>query len=263
MNLKINGLSVNTDGDKNNQAVIFVHGFPFDSHMWHNQVQRLKKNYYCITYDLRGLGKSPAGDGQYTIEMYAEELFSLIKEMSLVKPVVCGLSMGGYIVLRALEKNRQAFKGAILCSTKSEEDDNAGKLKRAAGIAAINKDGIEKFCENLLPNCFSDISIKEMKEMYEDTMARAKKSDPLGVKGCLLAMAGRTDTTEFLSQLDLPVLVIAGSIDKIVPAESMREMAGKIKNSEFGSAPRAGHMTPLENPGFVNDMLEGFLHRTK
>ncbi|HEX3073065.1 MAG TPA: alpha/beta fold hydrolase [Ignavibacteriales bacterium] len=263
MNLKINGLSVTAEGDKNNQSIIFLHGFPFDSHMWHNQVERLKKNYYCVTYDLRGLGKSSVGDGQYTIEMYADELFSIMNELTLVKPVVCGLSMGGYIALRALEKNQNAFKAAVLCSTKSEEDDKAGKLKRAAGIAAINKDGVEKFCEGLLPNCFSDISMAEMKDMYEDTLARAKKSDPLGVKGCLLAMAGRTDTTAFLSQLDLPTLVIAGSIDKIVSAESMRGMAEKIKNSDFGSAPRAGHMTSLENPNFVSDMLEGFLRKLK
>ncbi len=261
MKLKVNGLSVNAEGDKNNQAVIFLHGFPFDSHMWHNQIERLKDNFYCVAYDLRGLGESPAGDGQFTMEMFVDDLFAVIKEMQLNKPVICGLSMGGYIALRALERDQHAFKAAILCSTKSEEDDNAGKLKRAAGVAAINKEGVEKFCEGLLPNTFSDISITESKEVYDDTMTRAKKSSPLGVKGCLIAMAGRTDTTDFLPKLELPALVLAGSIDKIAPAEGMRGMAEKIKNSDFGAAPRAGHMTPVENPDFVCDMMEGFLKK--
>jgi len=61
-----NNLSVFSNGDPANQPVIFVHGFPFDHNMWHNQINDLSRNYFCVSYDIRGLGDSPAGDGQYT-----------------------------------------------------------------------------------------------------------------------------------------------------------------------------------------------------
>ncbi|HEX2869438.1 MAG TPA: alpha/beta hydrolase [Ignavibacteriales bacterium] len=257
----INGIAVFEDGHKNNKPLVFIHGFPFDHTMWRNQVEFLKQNYYCITYDIRGLGQSEPGDGQYTIDGFADDLFQIIDELKLIKPVICGLSMGGYIALRALERDQARFGGVVLMSTKAQADDNAGKLKRAEGIKKINSRGIEEFIAGFVPNCFGDIAQTEMKDMYEDTLQKSMKSSPAGVKGCLLAMAGRTDTDTFLEKIEIPALVLPGSIDKLIPADVMRRMSEKIKDSEFAAAPRAGHLTPLENPDFVNDVLAGFLNR--
>jgi len=105
MQKQINGLAVYTYGNKKNTPIIFVHGFPLDNTMWKNQIKFLQKDYYCITYDVRGLGNSYVGDGQYTMEAYVWDLFSIINELNLNKPVLCGLSMGGYISLRAVETN--------------------------------------------------------------------------------------------------------------------------------------------------------------
>ncbi|MCU7491498.1 MAG: alpha/beta fold hydrolase [Ignavibacteria bacterium] len=258
---QINGLQVFEDGHKNNKPVIFIHGFPFDHTMWQNQVEFLKQNYYCITYDVRGLGKSEAGDGQYTIESFTDDMFQIIDELKLMKPVICGLSMGGYIALRAVERDQERFSGLVLMNTKAAADDNEGKLKRAEGIKKINAQGIEKFIRGFVPNCFSDMALSEMKDMYEDTLNKSIRSNPTGVKGCLLAMAGRTDMDLFLEKIKIPTLVLCGSLDKLIPPPVMRAMAEKIKDSEFAATPRAGHLTPLENAEFVNDVLAGFLSR--
>jgi pimeloyl-ACP methyl ester carboxylesterase len=258
---QISGLQVFEDGHKNNKPVIFIHGFPFDHTMWRNQVEFLKQNYYCITYDIRGLGQSGPGDGQYTIEGFADDIFQIMDELKLNKPVLCGLSMGGYIALRAAERDQKLFGGLVLMNTKAAPDDNEGKLKRAEGIKKINAQGIEKFIAGFVPNCFGDIAVNEMKDVYEDTLNKSMKSNPTGVKGCLLAMAGRTDTDPFLEKIEIPALVLCGSLDKLIPAQVMRRMSEKIKDSEFAATPRAGHLTPLENPDFVNDVLAGFLRR--
>lgn len=257
----INGLAVYESGNSSHQPVIFIHGFPFDHQMWKNQVEFLKNDYYCITYDLRGLGQSHVGDGQYTIEGYADDLFNLMGELKLENPVVCGLSMGGYIALRAIEKDEKQFGGMILIDTKSAADNDEGRLKRAAGIKKINSEGSEKFIEEFVPGCFGDIALKEMPEVYDKVLKRSLRSNPVGLKGCLLAMAGRTDTTPYLENITIPSLIICGSIDKLVPPPVMREMSDRIKASEFAAVPRAGHLSPLENPEFINDMLAGFLRR--
>lgn len=80
MEIKINELSVYTTGNDNNQSIIFVHGFPYDHTMWNKQVDYFKEKYYCVTYDVRGLGNSLVGDGQYTMEKYADDLFAIISE---------------------------------------------------------------------------------------------------------------------------------------------------------------------------------------
>lgn len=261
MKLAVNGLSVNTFGNPQNQPIVFIHGFPYDHTMWENQINALKNDYYCIAYDVRGLGESYVGDGQYMMEFFVDDLFEIINELKLNKPVICGLSMGGYIALRAVEKNQSKFSGLLLCDTRSEADDNAGKLKRAENINLINTQGIIKFTDQFVTNCFADETPKEQEKMFLTVLHKTHKQNPVGVKGCIIAIMSRTDTTPYLPQIKIPTLILVGSFDKLTPPPVMRAMADRIPESEFGVIPRAGHMTPLENPEAVNDLIKGFLKR--
>lgn len=261
MQKQINGLAVYTYGSKKNLPIIFVHGFPLDNSMWRNQVKFLQKDFYCITYDIRGLGSSYVGDGQYTMEAYVWDLFSIIDELKISNPILCGLSMGGYISLRAIEVGQEKFSGLILCDTKSEADDNAGKLVRAHKINQINTKGMENFAAEFLSTVFFEDTIKNNQKLFNEFLEIAKSQNPIGVKGALIAMLGRTDTTESLGKIQIPTLVISGAFDKLTPPVQMRKLAEKIKDSEFASIPFAGHMTPLENPQMINDLIKGFIQR--
>ncbi len=254
-----NNLSVFTNGDPSNKPIIFIHGFPFDHHMWNKQTEELSSLYFCVSYDVRGLGKSPAEDGQFTMEMFADDVIVLIDELKLVKPVLCGLSMGGYIALRTIEKKPDLFKALILCDTKSAADNDDAKIKRAAGIKKINEEGVKSFVEEFIPNCFAEESIIKLDKDYKELVNRSSNFSAEGVKGCLLAMAVRTDTTEFLKKLKVPALLICGEKDKLTPPSVMKEISDSIPDSEFHIIPKAGHVTPLENPEEVNKILKNFL----
>jgi pimeloyl-ACP methyl ester carboxylesterase len=259
MNTSINNLSVFTEGDDKKGPIIFVHGFPFDHFMWDEQVKILSKDYYCVRYDVRGLGTSQAGDGQFTMEMFVDDLESIIDGLKLNKPLLCGLSMGGYISLRAAERIQEKFSALILCDTKSVADDNEGKLKRAAAIKQINTGGFAPFIESFVLNCFGEKFVKEHKPDFEEVVSRSKKNNPIGVKGCILAMAGRTDTTNVLKNISVPTLVICGSEDKLSPPEVMKSMVEQIPNSEIVLVDGAGHMTPIEKPEIVTGAIQKFL----
>ncbi len=259
MQKSINGLYVTTKGDKKNQAIIFVHGFPYDHNMWNFQIEELSKSYYCIAYDVRGLGKSYVGDGQYTMEAFVWDLYSVIDGLNLDKPVLCGLSMGGYIALRAVEKEQKRFKALILCDTRSQSDDNEGKLKRAMAINQINTEGLSAFVEPFVTNCFWKQTVRKQTGLFNGILESSKKHNPIGVKGGLIAMLSRTDTTKALKKFKLPTLILVGKYDALTPPEVMEKMAKKIKKSDFYVVPKAGHMAPLENPKFVNDKIMKFL----
>ena len=259
MKKNINGISVFTEGDEKQKALIFVHGFPYDHHMWKNQIDEFSSNHFCVLYDNRGLGESIVGDGQFTMEQFVDDLETILDELKLDKPVLCGLSMGGYISLRAVERMQNIFSGLILCDTKSEADDNPGKLKRAAAIQQINSGKFDELIETFVRNCFGDKFVEENNAGYREVVERSKKNSPLGVKGCLLAMAGRTDTTEDLSKINIPTLVICGSEDKLSPPNVMKPMSEKILNSKFVLIEEAGHMTPVEKPEEVNSAIKNFL----
>ena len=262
MKTKINNLSVFTSGNTNSKPSIFVHGFPFDHRIWDAQIEELSEDYYCITYDIRDLGESPAGDGQFTIESFVDDLKSIIVKLKIKMPVLCGLSMGGYISLRAMERMDERFRALILCDTKALADDNEGKIKRAKGIKSINENGVGNFVEQFVKNCFSENSMIKNKPDYEEVLIRSKSNSPIGVKGCLLAMAGRTDTTDYLPNISIPTLIICGEEDKLTPPGVMKSMAEIIKNSTFVVITGAGHMSPIEASVIVNEKLKEFLKST-
>lgn len=252
--------NVTTIGAQKHGSIIFLPGFPFDQTMWKKQVEFLQKDFLCVTYDIRGLGKSNPGDGQFTMEMFTDDCFAIIDEIHLDKPVLCGLSMGGYLAFRVLERNQKLFSAAILCDTRAESDGDKTKIKRADGIKQINAEGVEKFVEGFVPNCFSEKFKNENIEEYTTYLERSKKSNPIGVKGCLLAMQGRTNTTSFLSQIKIPTLLLCGAEDNLTPLHEMKAITKNIPNSKYLTVPHAGHMTPIENPQFVNTAIKDFLN---
>jgi pimeloyl-ACP methyl ester carboxylesterase len=261
MSEKTTDLSVFTNGSKDNPPIVFIHGFPFDHYMWDAQVERFSDSYYCITYDVRGLGSSAAGSGQFTMESFVDDLENIIDNLNLDKPILCGLSMGGYISLRAVERMEEKLGALILCDTKSLADTNGGKVNRARGIKQINDEGGEKFVEQFISNCFADKFKQTKKTEYELIVNRAKTYDATGLKGCLLAMAGRTDTTPYLPKISIPVLVICGEEDNLTPPEVMESMSDKISNSRFVTIDGAGHLSPVEAPREVNNEIEKFLNQ--
>ncbi len=257
----INGLSVFMEGNSKNQSIIFIHGFPYDHTMWKKQIESLGEKYFCVAYDIRGLGDSPAGDGQFTMESFVDDLEIIIAELKLDKPILCGLSMGGYIGLRALERFEDKFSAAILCDTRSEADNNEGKLKRAAAIKRINTEGLAPFASDFISNCFGDHYKQNQKEDFEKIIASSSSFNPVGVKGSLLAMLGRNDTTEYLSKIKIPVLVICGEHDALTPPPVMQSLAEKIKGAGFVIIKNSGHMSPIENPLEVNKAVNDFLKK--
>ncbi len=259
MKKTISGLSVFLEGSSKNKSIIFLHGFPYDHTMWKAQFDALSENYFCVTYDIRGLGESPVGDGQYTMESFVDDLESIMTELKLDKPILCGLSMGGYISFRALERMEEKFFAAILCDTRSEADNNEGKLKRAAAIKRINTEGLAPFAKEFITNCFGDNYKQNHKEEFEKQIAKSSTFNPVGVKGSFLAMLGRNDTTEYLSKIKIPTLVICGEFDALTPPSVMKPLAEKINSAEFVVIKNSGHMSPIENPVEVNKAITKFL----
>ncbi len=257
----INNLVVFLEGNHNKKPVVFVHGFPYDHTMWDKQVEELSSKYFCVSYDIRGLGESTVGDGQFTMEGFVDDLESIITELKLDKPVLCGLSMGGYISLRAIERMQEKFSAVILCDTRSDADNNDGKQKRAAAIKRINTEGLAPFARDFITNCYADFYKQNHKYELEKRIINSSAFNPTGVKGSLLAMISRNDTTEFLSQIKIPALVLCGEMDALTPPTVMKAMADKINGATFVVIKNSGHMSPIENPKEVNAAIKEFLQK--
>ncbi len=252
-------LDYTVDGPRTGVPIVLIHGFPFDKTMWTPQVEALKRRYYTITYDVRGHGRSEVGDGQYSIELFVDDLIALLDHLKLTRAVLAGLSMGGYIALRAVERNPDRVRALVLCDTRSEADTNEGKIRRAAQARFVKERPIEEFANMLLPGLFYDKSFSERPEAVAHIRETILSTSPLSIAGTLIALAGRTDTTPSLYNIRVPCLVLVGKHDALTPVSAATAIKEKIPGAQMYIIPDAGHVSSLEQPERFNAHLIEFL----
>ena len=263
MNIRINGFSLNYQerGLPQGPPVVFIHGFPFSHAMWNDQMMALPQDFRAISYDIRGHGKSEAGDGQYSIEFFVDDLIGLLDELGIKKAVLCGLSMGGYIALRTHERHPDRIRALILCDTRSEADPNEARIKRANQVKAVKAQGVKAFAEGFVKAVFAPATFKSNPKAIESIRAIIEAISPLSIAGTLLALAARTDTTSSLASVAVPTLIMVGEHDSLTPPPASESMHKHIKGSQLQIIPEAAHMSNIENPAVFNKHLIDFLKK--
>jgi 3-oxoadipate enol-lactonase len=261
MEALVNGIKLfyTDSGKQGAPAIIFLHGFPFDHTMWREQVAVCESTCRVITYDQRGHGRSSAGDGQYLFEFFVDDLFGLLDYLKISQAILCGLSMGGYAALRAYERAPDRIKGLILCDTRSEPDSDEAKLKRSATLRTLQKEGIPTFAEVFLKAIFAPSTFADKPTVVDQIRQTILATPPEGLKGTLIALATRTDTTTFLSKIRVPTLIMVGEQDAITPPSAAQAMHVRIPGSQLAQLPNTGHMSNLESPDVFNVHLREFL----
>jgi len=226
-------------------------------------MKSLPNQFRAITYDIRGHGQSDVGDGQYTIELFVDDLIALLDHLVIKQTIICGLSMGGYIALRAYERHPERFSALVLADTKSEADTNEAKLKRAATVATVKQDGVEGFAENFVKLIFAPHTFHSHPDIVESVRRTICRNSPLGIAGAALALGVRTDTTQVLREIRVPTLILVGEHDILTPPSVSLAMQSQITGSEMHVIEQAAHMSNLENPPEFNRHLETFLNRVR
>ena len=165
-------------GDPGGLPVVFIHGFPFSHALWRAQLSALGTGRRLIAYDVRGHGATPPDDGLYTIDLFVDDLIALLDHLNIESAVLCWLSMGGYIALRAADRAPGRLRGLILADTRAEPDANTGKFARVAAAKQIAEKGMGAFSEEFARNLFSPRS--GGKPCVEDIKLILRATPPLG-----------------------------------------------------------------------------------
>lgn len=246
-------------GPKSAPFITLVHGFPFSRAYWKGQVPALSKHYRVLTYDLRGMGQSGLGEAPQLLESYVDDLWALLDWIGVRKTALLGLSMGGYIALRAAQKAPERLWALGLLDTRADADPDAAKLGRHASIALARKRGVGAVADAMLPKLFAPASLKRKPAVVKALRRLMGRTPEDGLCNALAAMAGRTDSTAFLREIKVPTLVLVGEHDAITPPELARGMHSAIRNAHLAVLKGAGHVSNLEQPAAFNKALLAFL----
>jgi 3-oxoadipate enol-lactonase len=228
-------------------TLILIHAFPFSSKMWDGLIASLSDLDISIaTIDLPGFGKEP--NAVWTMSGIARSIHEAIKERALEKPVLCGLSMGGYIALSYCRGYPDSLAGLILADTKSAADPESVKQDREKFAQDALKRGAIAAIERNLTKMTSDWTKTNAPEIAEQIKTWMLEADPQATANALRAMAQRPDSTEILSSLKIPVLLIVGEEDPVTSPAEMEKMAAVLPNATLVRIPNASHMSVNEKP---------------
>lgn len=240
--------------------VLLIHGFPFDHLLWRYQVGALTR-WRCIAPDLRGAGASSGALAidDFSMGAYADDVIALLDRSRVGQVVVCGLSMGGYVTFELLRRFPGRVRAAILCNTKAAADTPEAKLGRDALAARAQQGGARAVADALLPKLLARVTHEAQPAVVREVREMILRQPVWGIVGALRALRDRPDSTPLLGRIRVPVLIVAGDDDQIVPAAEMEAMAHAIPGAQFTLVADAGHVTPLEQPPALAEVLSGFL----
>ena len=248
------------------QPVVFSHGWPLTSDAWDPELELVAKaGYRAIAHDRRGGGRSSQPWDGNDLTTYADDLAGLIEHLDLHDVVLVGHSTGGGEVTRYMGDHGTArVAKALLLSAipplMLQTDANPEGLPRAAfdeiraGVAGDRsqyyKDLSAAFYGANRPG--STVTQGKRDEFWLQSMSVGIRS----ALECITAFS-ETDLTEDLKTIDVPVLVLHGDDDQIVPhADAALKSSKLLRNAMLKIYPGAPHgLTGAHQQEFDADLL--------
>jgi len=244
-------------------AVILLHGFGEDHHIFNSTVTALEKTYTVYTPDLLGTGMSPINTfpSNFSIEYVADSTAALIQHEKIENCVLLGHSMGGYVALAFAKKYPQYLKGFGLLHSTALPDTPIKIENRLRGITFIEKFGAATFLETTAPNLFGTYTQKNHPQLITEFIQSIPSFSNGALTSYYQAMMQRPDLTSVLETTPLPVLFILGDQDIAVALEDTLPQTKMPQTAYLYVLENCGHMGMLEQPIHFNKAVLDFLDK--
>jgi pimeloyl-ACP methyl ester carboxylesterase len=238
-------------GDENaggKPPLVLIHGAGGDHLYWPPEIRRLVgRPIYAI--DLPGHGKSP-GRGEQTIQDYASKMREWLRAIGYPRAIFGGHSMGGAIALTLALDYQDCVVGLVLVGSGACLKVNTALLEMLA-----DPEGYSQAVEAILRWSFSRQTPTRLVQLAARRMSATNPS----VLYQDLVACDKFDVSERLAEINLPTLVICGSVDKMTPLRLSEQLAAGIRGAQLEVIPDGGHMVMLEQPQAVAAAMAKFL----
>jgi len=242
-------------------CLVLIHGFSDNLNMWYNQVPDFEKKYQILTCDVRGFGQTEITKGTYSMELFADDLYELLRVLGIRSACLLGYSMGGRIGLEFALKHPEMTTGLIFANSGvggARTPEMEERLKLMGDI--LQQGEIEAISEMMAVSSFSPGFKEKEPVIFEKYKGIKMQNDPLAYSAIMQAMFAEADTLPDLSSLKCPVLIIAGESDSFMEIDIAESMKSSIKNSVL-KVLSTGHAAAIEAPEEFNQAVLDFVER--
>ena len=247
------------------EIIVFGHSMLFNLRMFDDQIAFLCDKYRCVSFDFRGQGKSQINTEGYDLDTLTDDIAELITVLNCNPCHFVGFSMGGMVAMRLAIKHPELLKSLVLIDTSSEKEpkEKMGKNKMMIWISKYF--GLSVLSNRIMSMFFSVnfINDKSRRELKREWKNHLLANDKVGIVEVVKGVLYRKSITQLLDKIKAPTLILVGENDTLTQYDKAEILHKNIKNSILKVIPRAGHMSPVEEPDFVNQQIGGFFTNLK
>jgi non-heme chloroperoxidase len=251
------------------QPIVFAHGWPLSADDWDAQMLFfLQHGYRVIAHDRRGHGRSDQTWDGNEMNTYADDVAAMFDKLDLKDAVFIGHSTGGGEVTRYLGRHgTKRVKKAVIISAVPPL-----MLKTANNPGGLPMEVFDGFRKSLADNraeFYREVPIpfygynrpgaKIVEGIQRNWWRQGMQGSAKSHYDCIKAFS-ETDFTEDLKKIDIPVLVMHGDDDQIVPIGAAALMSSKLlKNATLKVYPGYPHGMCTTHPEVINPELLAFI----
>ena len=253
--------------------LVLVHGFMSSSAIWVHQFTDLTARHRVVAVDLRGHGRSSVGDEGTGVARMAEDVRQVMEALDLRRALVVGHSMGGMVVLRLVhdlpaEERQRRIDGLAVVSSA------AGPFLSAPGSKTTSRVVLPAWSQLVLAADRAGMWARPARDLrwWAARLSFGAEADPAHVRYIeelsrpvsaatftrLLPELAALDLSGGLAEIEVPVLVVVGSRDRLTPPRHARRLADALAQAQLVELPRCGHTPMLERRHEFSRLLDEF-----
>jgi 3-oxoadipate enol-lactonase len=250
-------VAIDGDGD---DVVVLLAGFSLSKSMWDEQIAALAQTHRVVRPDLRGMGKSSVPRGPYLMETLASDVASVLDACGIERATIAGHSLGGYVALAFVRMFTERVRRlALVCSHIAADTPEIAKRRYELADLLETTGSIQPVVDAYLEKLVAPQTIVQRPDVVDRLRQMLSATQPPGAAEMLRGMAERVASDDIAEDLEMPALVIAGSLDGFIPSLSTAAAAAAFPHGTLVTCDGSGHMPMLEDPGTVNAALCEFL----
>ena len=251
------------------QPVVLIHGYPLSGRAWDKQVPALlEAGYRVITYDRRGFGQSSQPAAGYDYDTFAADLSMLMERLDLHDAVLAGHSMGTGEVTRYLGRygSERVAKGVLVSPIPPfllQTADNIEGVPQGLfdGFAQAARADTPAWMKGFLDTFYNVDTLRGTlvsEQAWQASWNLAVTASAVAAVACIPTWA--TDFRADLPEIDVPILVIQGDADQVLPLDKTgQRLPALIKDVQLTVVEGGPHAIPWTHAAQVNTALLDFI----
>lgn len=224
--------------------LVMIMGFSGSMDWWDPEfIESLAARYSLLLFDNRGSGRTVTpNEGDFTMEMFADDTALLMEKLGIVRANVFGFSMGGLIAQLLTLRHPEKVSRLVLAGTFCGGRETVMPSPEVSKMLVDTSGGIDGVCGRTLKLMVPDRFVEGNPEFANNFIERCKLS-PITAHNARrqLVASMKTGTWQQLPEIKIPVLVATGTEDVLISPENSRIIAGRVPGAEFVEYAESGH----------------------